>query len=66
MMPGFVEVPPSPVVLMGTGPAQIVAQAPDGIVGRWMRFYITVYALGGQIFYRDLDSEFLEVQVYFP
>jgi len=65
IMPTHVEVPPTPAALTRESLASIFVSAGDDMHGRWIRFYLAAYYLGGRIFYRDLPSGDIEVVVRF-
>jgi len=64
-MPTHVEVVPTAPALDPKSFGTTLVSTGDDMAGRWTRFYLVVYYLGGRIFYKDLPSGDIEVVVRF-
>jgi hypothetical protein len=65
ILPTHVELPPTPLALTEENAAEILVHSGDGPKGAWNRFFIMVYFNGGRIFFKEHDSNELEVAVLF-
>lgn len=57
------EVPPTSIILTREGMAQVLYYSGSDIEGRYIRFVVFIYALGGKIFYKDLRNGFYKARV---
>ncbi len=55
IMPTHVEVVPTAPALDPKSFGTTLVSTGDDMAGRWTRFYLVVYYLGGRIFYKDLQ-----------
>lgn len=65
IMPTHVEVPPTAPALDPKSFGSLLVSTGDDMAGRWTRFYLVVYYVGGRIFYKDLSSGDIEIVVRF-
>jgi hypothetical protein len=65
IMPTHVELVPTAPALDPKSFGTALVSTSDDMAGRWTRFYLVVYYLGGRIFYKDLPSGDIEVVVRF-
>ena len=63
--PGYVDIPPSPVILDGSTAHAIYTLAGSDIQGKWTRTLVLVYRLGGRVFYRKHSERDVEALIYF-
>lgn len=57
------EVPPTSLILTREGLAEILLHAAPDARGRFMQFIVFIYAFGGRVFYRKLETGFYEAKV---
>ena len=50
------EIPPTQMILTEDGIAHLFTYSPPTDEGRWDRFFVCVYALGGKVFYSRSDE----------
>lgn len=60
------EVPPSPVILNAEGIAQAIVYGGNDLNGKYLRLVVFVYALGGKIFYTELNAGSYKAEIVWP
>jgi hypothetical protein len=57
------EIPPTPMILTTEGIVQMIVYGGSDLNGRYMRLVVSVYALGGKIFYTELNSKSYKAEI---
>jgi len=57
------EVPPKPAILKANDMTHVICGNDPSLAGKYIRFMVLVYALGGKIYYRSIGSDRYHAEV---